>query len=102
MIDDNSIIEPDESMEFDAYVAGIVEAYEAKLREKDAEIERLKNIITATEVERETLRAANATFEAGMHWRNGLIIELCDALKVHSVREPGIEDLIQRAREATR
>ena len=43
--------------------------------DKDAEIERLKNIITATEVECATLRAANATFEAGMHWRNSLITE---------------------------
>ena len=30
------------SMEYDAYEAEIVEAYEAKLREKDAEIERLE------------------------------------------------------------
>ena len=66
------------------------------IESKDAEIQRLKNIITATEVECATLRAANATFEGGMHWRNGLITELCDAL------EGWPPDLIDRAREATR
>ena len=67
----------DESMEYDAYEAEIIEAYEAKLREKDA-----------------------------------LITELCDALE--KVRKGfdfidrstwdayGVDDVIKRAREATR
>ena len=58
-----------------------------------AEIERLK-------AENETLRAANASFVGGMHWRNGLIAELCDALETYTY--PGaFEELVQRAREAT-
>jgi hypothetical protein len=81
-------------------------AVEQYCSEKDAEIERLKNIIRATEVERdaadkicETLRAANASFEGGMHWRNGLITELCAALEQQSCWSTKME-LIQRAREA--
>jgi hypothetical protein len=62
---------------------------------KDAEIERLKALV-------ETLRAANASFEGGMHWRNGLITELCDALELPFEEWIDQSDLIQSAREATR
>jgi hypothetical protein len=69
------------------------------LADLDAEIERLKALV-------ETLRAANASFEGGMHWRNGLITELCDALACYVAIPPGLGkpewDLVQRAREATR
>jgi predicted nuclease with TOPRIM domain len=62
----------------------------------NAEIGRLKALV-------ETLRAANASFEGGMHWRNGLITKLCDALtrvRPH-LAQPDLE-LITRAREATK
>lgn len=76
------------------------------IESKDAEIARLKNIITATEVERATLRAANETFEVGMHWRNALITELCDALEWWATQrdyQPEFAaNLIQRAREAAK
>jgi hypothetical protein len=67
------------------------------LADLDAEIERLKALV-------ETLRAANASFEGGMHWRNGLITELCDALesRIDWHVKPLRGDLLQRAREATR
>jgi hypothetical protein len=81
-------------------------AVEQYCSEKDAEIERLKALV-------ETLRAANASFEGGMHWRNGLITELCDALdgrkrlKAGSIENwrthwENIDVLLQRAREATK
>jgi hypothetical protein len=72
------------------------------LADLDAEIDRLKALV-------ETLRAANASFEGGMHWRNGLITELCDALETRlPFARVGVEaidaefDLVHRAREATR
>jgi hypothetical protein len=66
------------------------------LADLDAEIDRLKALV-------ETLRAANASFEGGMHWRNGLITELCDALEEADTMLPYThEEVIQRAREATR
>jgi hypothetical protein len=57
-----------------------------------AEIARLK-------AENEILRAANASFEGGRVWRDGLIGELADALEFpyHSSKLPA---LIHRAREA--
>ena len=88
---------PEDQHPWDAQDEEIRQAFAAK----DAEIVRLKNIITATEVECATLRAANATFEAGMHWRNGLITELCDALENHNLDRLH-DDIIDRAREATR
>jgi predicted nuclease with TOPRIM domain len=66
-------------------------------RAKDAEIERLR-------AENETLHAANASFEGGMHWRNGIITELVAAIVdlQHPYAEHAYDDLIQRAREASK
>jgi hypothetical protein len=61
------------------------------------EIARLK-------AEIDLLRAANASFEGGMDWRNGLITELCDELDAYTPDAEGgyrkAKELIQRARDA--
>jgi hypothetical protein len=68
--------------------------HDRQLAEKDAEIERLKAQVKELS---ETLQKAIREMRRAL----SLITELCDALKVHSVREPVINDLIERAREAS-
>lgn len=50
----------------------------------------------------ESCGADAAADDAEIARLKALITELADALKVHSVREPVINELIQRAREAAK
>ena len=66
--------------------------------EKDAEIERLKNIIRATEVERDAADKVCEHLRLLIESQQQLITELCDAME----RQMIYPRLVQRAREATR
>jgi hypothetical protein len=72
-----------------------IERLDVIVEMRNAEIEQLKN-------ENETLRAANASFEGGMHWRDGIIAKLADALEEADTMLPYThEDIINEAREST-
>jgi hypothetical protein len=86
-------------MDADAYEANIVEAYEAMLRKKDAEIERLK--VQVKELSEAYQKAIGPIEPAS---QKALINELADAL-YEALAPYNLDrhnkDLIQRAREAT-
>jgi hypothetical protein len=68
------------------------EEIRAAFAAKDAEIARLK-------AENDSLIEQFKAIRETCYAKDKLITELADALKVHSVREPVINELLQRARK---
>ena len=90
MIDDNSIIEPDDQF------GPPGEAYREIIQEQKNEIKRLKQ-------SRDILSDLLYKMEAKANNHEKLITELCDALeRIPIGLTPPDRELVQRAREATR